>query len=143
MAVAEREQRDLVADEQLLDDDRAPGLAERAPTRQAAIASSAEARSGQTETPLPAASPSALTTHAPPSSSTASHADSTSVHVMARAVGTPAASISFFEKALEPSTSAAPADGPKTGIRARRSASASPSTSGSYGPITTSPTSRW
>ena len=37
------------------------------------------------------------------------------MQVRARAVGTPAACISSFENAFEPSTSAAPDDGPKTG----------------------------
>ena len=121
----------------------APASPKAPPTRQASTAAMAAARSGHTATPLPAASPSALTTHAPPRSSTARRADSTSVHVMARAVGTPAACISSFENAFEPSTRAAPADGPKTAMRARRRASPRPSTSGSSGPTTTSPTSRW
>ena len=38
------------------------------------------------------------------------------MQVIERAVGTPAACISFFEKALEPSTSAAPEEGPNTGM---------------------------
>ena len=72
VAVAEREQRDLRADEQLLDDERR-GPHRRARRRPASRprAASASAASSQTTTPLPAARPSALTTQAPPSASRA------------------------------------------------------------------------
>src|SRR3954468_18185043 len=55
------------------------------------------------------------------------------------AVGTPAASMTSFACALDPSSRAAAADGPKAGIPRSPSASASPATSGASGPITTSP----
>ena len=53
------------------------------------------------------------------------------------AVGTPAASITSFANALEPSSRAAAASGPKQRTRSAASASASPATSGASGPTTT------
>ncbi len=53
-----------------------------------------------------------------------------------RAVGTPASASISFMKALEPSSRAPSAPGPKTSLPDDRSRSASPSTSGASGPIT-------
>ena len=78
----------------------------------------------QTKTPLPAASPSALTTHGAAASSSIC------------AVGTPAASSTSFAKLFEPSILAAAALGPNTGMPPWRSRSATPATSGASGPIT-------
>src|SRR5699024_2882384 len=55
----------------------------------------------------------------------------------ARAVRTPAAAMTSLANALEPSMRAASADGPNTGTPAARSASDTPATSGTSGPITT------
>ena len=52
----------------------------------------------------------------------------------APAVGTPAATITSFANAFEPSSRAAAADGPKHGTPAAAQASASPATSGASGP---------
>ena len=57
--------------------------------------------------------------------------------VTAAAVGTPAAAMTSLAKAFEPSIRAAAALGPKQAIPAARTASATPATSGTSGPITT------
>ena len=73
-----------------------------------------------TTTPLPAASPSSLTTYGAPNSSSAAAASSAVVQTRAAAVGTPAAAITSLANALEPSSRAASRDGPKQAIpRAR------------------------
>ena len=66
-----------------------------------------------TTTPLPAASPSSLTTYGAPSSSSAAAASSAVVQTKARAVGTPAAAITSLANALDPSSRAAAPEGPK------------------------------
>ena len=53
------------------------------------------------------------------------------------AVGTPAAAITSFANAFEPSSRAAAADGPKHATPVAAHASARPSTSGASGPTTT------
>ena len=68
-AVAERKQARLLADEALLDDELGPGLAS-APPSMSSMAPSASATLAATTTPLPAASPSALTTIGAPSART-------------------------------------------------------------------------
>ena len=65
---------------------------------------------------------------------------STSVTTACAAVGTPAASMTSFEYAFEPSRRAAAARGPKHATPAAAHASASPATSGASGPTTTSST---
>ncbi len=119
LAGCDREDRELGAFEQLLDVER---LAER---RRRASASSSSSCVRQTQTPLPAASPSSLTTHGG------------SARSSVRALGTPAASITSFANAFDPSICAAAALGPKTAMPRRRSSSASPATSGASGPTTT------
>ena len=52
-------------------------------------------------------------------------------------MGTPASAMISLAKALEPSMRAAPATGPKQGMPAAASASATPATSGASGPTTT------
>ena len=95
-------------------------------------ASSSSASDLQTNTPFPAARPSAFTTHG--GRATASWA----------AVATPAAASTSLANALEPSIAAAAALGPKTAIPAGRRTSATPPTSGASGPITTrSMSSAW
>ena len=91
--------------------------------------SSSSASVRHTITPLPAASPSALTTHGARATSSC------------RAVGTPAAAITSLANSLEPSIRAAAAPGPNTEMPARRNSSPTPATSGASGPTTTSPTS--
>ena len=111
---------------------------------QAAAWASASSRSPVTTTPLPAASPSSFTTYGGPKASRASAASSAFVHTRAIAVGTSAAAITSLANALEPSSRAASADGPKQEMPASRTASATPATRGASGPITTrsAPTSR-
>ena len=118
-----------------------PELPKTRETRHRSAATRASARSAQTVTPLPAASPSAFTTTAPGCSSSAASTSASVRHRRWRAVGTPAAAMTSLANAFEPSSRAASAPGPKTGIPAWRSASASPATSGASGPITTSPAS--
>ena len=74
-----------------------------------------------TTTPLPAASPSALSTQGATGSASVI------------AVGTPAAAITSFANVFEPSIAAAPRDGPNTGIPTDRSTSARPVTRGTFG----------
>ena len=105
--------------------------------RQARACSSASARSSVTTTPLPAASPSSLTTCGAPNASSAASTSSTVVHTCASPVGTSAADMTSLAKALLPSSRAACADGPKHGMPAARTASATPATSGASGPMTT------
>ena len=107
------------------------------PTSIAAAAASAWAASSQTTTPLPAARPSALITAGPPSAARAARASVMVVAVKSAAVGTPAACMTSFANAFEPSRLAAAPPGPNTGKPAGRSASASPATSGASGPTTT------
>ncbi len=61
------------------------------------------------------------------------------VHTNARAVGTPAACMTSLANALEPSSCAAAAVGPKQAIPRAVTASATPATSGASGPTTTRP----
>src|ERR671925_431106 len=82
---------------------RAPASPWTPPTRAAWIAAVAAARSSVTVTPLPAASPSALTTQGGPKPSRAATARAGSVKASERAVGTPAAAMTSLAKALEPS----------------------------------------
>ncbi len=94
-------------------------------TRAPRSACSSSASVLQTMTPLPAARPSALSTHGARGSS------------RSRAVGTPAAAITSFANRFEPSIRAAAADGPNTEIPTCRRVSATPATSGASGPTTT------
>ncbi len=105
--------------------------------RISAIAASASASVAATTTPLPAASPSALTTIGAPRRRTKSRASAASSKRSHRAVGMPAASQSSLVKALLPSSRAAAAVGPQQAMPAAASASASPATSGASGPGTT------
>ncbi len=102
-----------------------------------AACAAAAARSSVTTTPLPAASPSSLTTYGAPNSASAASTSAGVSHSRARAVGTPAAAITSFANALLPSSCAAAADGPKHAMPAARTASATPATSGASGPTTT------
>src|SRR5271165_519500 len=97
----------------------------------------ASLRSAVTTTPLPAASPSALTTYGGPNAASASSTSCSVRHVLAAAVGTPAAVITSLAKDLEPSIIAAAWPGPKQPMPAARTASAAPATNGASGPITT------
>src|SRR5262245_40419697 len=103
---------------------------------QRAACATASARSVVTTTPLPAASPSSLTTYGGPNSASAPATSASVSATTARAVGTPAAVMTSFANALEPSSLAAAAVGPKQAIPAARTASATPPTSGASGPIT-------
>ena len=99
--------------------------------------SRAAARSDVTMTPLPAASPSSFTTYGGPNASRAAATSSGVRQTRASAVGTPAAVMTSLAKALEPSSRAATADGPKQVIPTAVTASATPATSGASGPTTT------
>ncbi len=90
-----------------------------------------------TTTPLPAASPSFFTTYGAPKASSAASTCSAVSQAAAPAVGTPAAAMISLANALEPSSRAAAADGPKQGMPLARTVSAAPATSGASGPITT------
>ena len=109
---------------------------------QPAAWASASSRESVTMTPLPAASPSSLTTYGEPSSSSAAAASSGVVQTRAAAVGTPAAAITSLANALEPSSRAAAPLGPNTGMPRVVTASATPATSGASGPTTTRSASR-
>ena len=78
-----------------------------------------------------------MTTTSPSASAIAACAAETVSHTANRAVGTPAASITVFANALDPSSCAAAADGPNTATPAAARRSARPATSGASGPITT------
>src|SRR3954447_14400194 len=97
----------------------------------------AASRSVLAATPLPAASPSSLTTYGAPASSSAVSSSAGPPTAQKPAVGTPAAVITCLAKALEPSICAACCDGPKQAMPASRTASATPATSGTSGPMTT------
>src|SRR6476646_220514 len=105
--------------------------------RQARACSTATSRESVTTTPLPAASPSSLTTCGAPSASRAASTSSIVVHTWARAVGTSAQAMTSLAKDLLPSRRAASAEGPKTANPASRHTSATPATSGASGPTTT------
>ncbi len=90
-----------------------------------------------TTTPLPAASPSSLTTQVGPNRARAASRCAGLSTTSLRAVGTPAAFITSLANALDPSIRAAAALGPKQAIPSARTASAAPATSGTSGPITT------
>ena len=96
--VAEREHRQLLPFEQLLDHD-----AVRRARRRPRSPASSSSWSRQTNTPFPAASPSALTTHGGRATGSAA------------AAGTPAAASTSFAKLFEPSIRAAAAVGPNVG----------------------------
>ena len=96
---------------------------------------------GTTPTPLPAASPSALTTIGAPSPATYARAASGSVNVWLAAVGAPQAAQTSLVKALDASSRAAARPGPKVGTPPARNTSATPSTSGASGPTITNPMS--
>ncbi len=100
---------------------------------------SAAPRSPVTTTPLPPASPSALTTNGGPNSASAATASPSLVQVRARAVGMPAAAMTCLANDFDPSSIAAARPGPKQAMPASASASASPATSGASGPTTTRP----
>src|SRR4051812_18487258 len=102
----------------------------------------AASRSGVTSTPLPAASPSSLTTYGMPGEAAATSSSAVSSSAgpptgYERAVGTPAAAITCLAKDLLPSSWAACCEGPKQAMPASRTASAAPATSGTSGPTTT------
>ncbi len=78
-----------------------------------------------------------MTTWGAPSASRASSTSATVVQTWAIPVGTSAADMTSFAKALLPSSCAACADGPKHAMPAARTASATPATSGASGPMTT------
>ena len=119
-AVAEREDRHLFAFEQLLDVERLPERLGRAQRRRRA-----RPACGRPRRPCPrrARPPSRRTAAARPRASAPS--------------ARPAASITSFANAFEPSICAAAAPGPKTEMPRWRSSSASPATSGASGPTTT------
>ncbi len=138
-AVAQGEQRDLLADEPLLDHQRASGIAERAVEHRASGLLGLLGRAADDDA-LAGGEPVGLDHRA------AGHAGERRAHLRrpscrrrAARSGTPAASITSLAKAFDPSSRAASRPGPNTARPTWRSASASPATSGASGPITTSP----
>ncbi len=107
------------------------------PPNMSSTAASAWSTVSATITPLPAASPSALTTIGAPLSRIWARAASASVNRAQAAVGAPAASQISLVKLLEASSREAASDGPKTRIPASRSRSATPAASGASGPMIT------
>ena len=101
------------------------------------MASSAASSESGTTTPLPAASPSALTTGGWSWRRAYSRAASASRNVALAAVATPARAIISLAKAFDVSSRAAARLGPKTGTEAATSASATPAANGPSGPMTT------
>src|ERR1700721_636418 len=102
----------------------------------------ATSRSGVTTTPLPAANRSSFTTQARSPAGGPNRSRAASKHaglstISLEAVRTPAAAITSLAKALDPSISAAALLGPKQAMPASRTASATPSTNGTSGPMTT------
>src|SRR3954471_874515 len=91
-------------------------------------------------TPLPAASPSALSTVGKDACASCASASSRLRSSAYPAVGTPASAISSLAKAFDPSISAAALVGPKAAIPASSKASTAPATSPASGPITASST---
>ena len=90
-----------------------------------------------TSTPLPAASPSALTTYGGPNSSSAAATSAGPVQVPRAAVGMPAARMTFLANDFEPSMAAARRLGPKQAMPDRAARPATPATRGASGPMTT------
>src|SRR5882672_6519208 len=116
---------------------RAPASPNARRSMHSAIATSASSSVGQTIAPLPAASPSVLTTSGAPISRQNRRALPASSKVAKRAVGMLWRRIRSLENALEPSIAAARARGPKTARPAAAKRSVRPATSGASGPITT------
>src|SRR4051812_29375591 len=87
-------------------------------------------------TPLPAASPSALSTVGKDACASCASASSRLRSSAYPAVGTPASAISSLAKAFDPSSSAAALVGPKAAMPASSKASTAPATRPASGPIT-------
>ena len=119
---------------------RAPASPTALPESIASIAACASATSVATTTPLPAASPSALTTIGAPRPSTQACAAAASVNVRCSAVGMSCRSMKALAKSLELSSCAASRVGPKMRSPAARNASTIPAASGASGPTTVRPT---
>mmetsp|Transcript_13285 Transcript_13285/g.32292 ORF Transcript_13285/g.32292 Transcript_13285/m.32292 type:complete len:274 (-) Transcript_13285:206-1027(-) len=109
-------------------------------TIMSSTASSAVCTSIATMTPLPAASPSVLTTIGAPCVVMYALAAAGSVKRAYLAVGMSYLASRSLRNPLDPSRRAAEAEGPKHGTPAAFRESASPSTRGASGPHTTSPT---
>src|SRR6056297_1742813 len=107
----------------------------KAPPNMSSMAASASATVSATITPLPAASPSALTTMGAPCARTWSFAGPAAVNRAQAAVGAPAASQIALVKCFEASSSAAACEGPNTKRPASRSRSLTPAASGASGPM--------
>src|SRR6266851_4308593 len=117
----------------------APLFPNRCSTSIASIALSASSTFEQTITPLPRASPSALTAIRPSLSRAHFLAWAGWVKTSCSAVGIPARFITPLAKALLDSMRPAPRSGPKTGKPAWRSASPAPASTAASGPSTTRP----
>jgi len=103
------------------------------------IAVSASSIEAQTMTPLPRASPSALTTTRPERARAQSRAGAVSEKTAKSAVGMPALRISSLANDLLLSIRPAARSGPKTGIPSWRRASPTPAATADSGPRTASP----
>ena len=119
LAVADREQRQLLALEELLEHDL--GVPEAAFAEEDVEGGARASRSSAAMiTPLPAASTSALRTAGYEAQARWAAASSRSRNTACEAVGTPHSFISCLAYALEPSIRAAAAEGPKAGMPACR-----------------------
>ena len=107
------------------------------PSRQRSTQAAASCRESVTRTPLPAASPSALTTNGPSICSRYRCAASGSAKEPDAAVATPAFAMISLAKAFDDSSRAAARLGPNTGMPSRDTASTTPAASGASGPTTT------
>ena len=113
---------------------RVPASPKHRPFIIESIAVFASAESCAMITPLPSASPSALTTRGNRASSTKANAASHLENAAPRAVGILLFRINSFAKILEDSSRAADCEGPKTHRPSRSKRSTMPAASGSSGP---------
>src|SRR5687768_14861522 len=120
----------------------APAGPKRLRSSMSSMALSASPSVLQTITPLPAASPDALTTTGAPKRRAAAFAPATLVWTSARAVGMPSSRSSCLANAFEVSISAAARVGPKIGSPVARKRSTIPASSGASGPTMVRSTAR-
>ena len=113
---------------------RAPASPKRLPSSMSAAAVSAASSVCATITPLPAARPSALITIGAPVARMYSSAGASSLKLRYFAVGTRCRAMKSLVNALEPSSCAAAAVGPKQRRSASMKRSTRPATSGASGP---------
>ena len=143
-AVAQRDQRRLLALEPLLDDDADADARALRIVAGKGVERLVRLQASQTVTPFPAARPSALTTTPSPPARELVRERARRRHAVSNArpsaIRTPAAAAISWQNALLDSMRAAAAVGPNDGDPAASSASATPAASGASGPMTASST---